>query len=198
MSITGVSPGTLNGDRTASPDGVDDFGLADGPETLPANKKFGVAMVVAGTDKRDTTNFIGTNDGNEFFNINDTDFTDSSNGEPFVSLSDTTGSQLFAESTVDVMDSTAHLVVINKLANSGGGAVEMFIDDMSADTAAIVRDKGFTHTDYSLSLDMAFFAVNDSGTTLNHKAFSMPFIEFNTEPYSQQDRLDLKQRAPGL
>jgi hypothetical protein len=197
MSINGVSASTLNGSRTASSDGVDDVGLADGPQDLPENETFGVAMVVAGTDKTDGSVFSGVISSNVVFNLNDTDFDDSSNGEPFLGLEDATNRQLFIESTVDVMDSTAHLFVINKLANSGTGAVEIFVDDMSADTATVVRDQGFSHTDYSASKDMVFFAANIESVD-NHKAFDTPFIEFNEEPYSQQDRLDLLRRAPGV
>jgi hypothetical protein len=198
MSINGVSASTLNGDRAPLSDGVDDVGLADGPQTLPENEKFGVAMVVAGTDKTDNTRFFGVRNPNSAFQLTDADFRDSSNGEPFLILQDSNDDRLTFESTVNIMDSTSHLLVVNKLANSGAGAVKMFIDDMSADTATIEIDQGFSHTDYSVSRDVAFFSRNNVGTIDSFKAFDLPFIEFNEQPYSQQDRLDLKQRAPGL
>jgi hypothetical protein len=198
MSINGVSASTLNGARAASSDGVDDFGLADGPQDLAQNETFGVAMVIAGTDKTDNTNFFGIREPSPAFQIIDADFSDDKTGQPLLFLDDGTGDRLAIESTVNVMDSNAHLITMNKLANSGAGAVKMFVDDMTTDTATIVFDEGFDHANYTASQSMRFFARANVGDIDAHKAFNTTFIEFNEQPYSQQDRLDLKQRAPGL
>jgi hypothetical protein len=194
MSINGVSASTLNGDRTASSDGVDDFGLADGPQDLPENETFGIALVVQGTDRSNTSFFeiseFGVIDANAF---------DSSNGEILFQVDDSNNNFLSVESDEVVLDSQLHLIVINKLSNSGNDAVNMYIDSMASPSSSTVqRDQGFDNENYNATDSMGFFSRNDSGSASKHKALDLPFIEFNERPYSKQDRLGLKQRATGL
>jgi hypothetical protein len=198
MSINGVSASTLNGDRAASSDGVDDFGTADGPQDLPENETFGVAMVVSGTDKTDNSNFIGAIDGSAEFQVIDIDFFDSSNGELFIGLTDNAGNKLQSESTDNVMDGARHLICVNKVADTGIGPVEIYVDDMNVDIATVVNDDGFDHTNYSMGSDMAFFSRSSNGTIVNQKALNMPFIEFNEEPYSPLERQALKRRVDAI
>jgi hypothetical protein len=198
MSINGVSAGTLNGARAASSDGVDDFGLADGPQDLPEQEQFGLSFVVKSTDARDGTSMLGVIEGpdNEFI-IQDSDFSDGSVGELKLRLESPSG-RLRVETVAKLIDSTTHLVCINKTGPSASD-VEMYADDMSQQLpTTISKDNGFSSSDYAVTSDMGFFAREEVGSITGHKALGLPFIEFNEEPYSQQDRLDLKQRAPGL
>jgi hypothetical protein len=201
MSINGVSASTLNGDRAASSDGVDDVGLADGPQDLPENETFGVAMVINSPDPRDLTNVLGSNDGaNGFpsFQFSDSNANDNSTGELRVVVKDSNNNTLNVETAGKIYDGQTRLIAINKTANTASG-ISIYVGDMTTQAAVNVNTaQSFDHTNYSNSTQMAFFAINLSGSQAGFKALDLPFIEFNEQPYSQQDRLDLKQRAPGV
>jgi hypothetical protein len=199
MSIDGVSASTLNGDKAASSDGVDDFGKANGPQDLPQNKTFGVSMVFRSNDASKSSWFGALDTSNQSrFQMTDIDVFDSSNGELRFSVRDINNNRLSLETSDSFTDSLSHLVVLNKTSNSNA---EFYVDDMSSTVSANLTSTGFDNTDYSVPFDMGFFSENRGSTgsgIIRSKSLDLPFIEFNTEPYSQQDRLDLKARAPGL
>jgi hypothetical protein len=197
MSINGVSASALNGARAASSDGVDDFGLADGPQDLPEQEQFGIAMVFASSDTGSSTRWFSAFDGIEFLELRDKQ----SSGPPgALSLNIGSGLNNVVEEQTDssFVDSTAHLVVIN-IDTGSPVVIDFFVDDMITATPS-TRRRGtrFNSGSYDNSEEMVFSARNNQGSIDRHKAIDMPFIEFNGEPYSQQGRLDLKQRAPGL
>jgi hypothetical protein len=202
ISITGVSPTTLNGARAASSDGVDDFGSIKtgppGPETLPASETFGVAMVFKSSSSNDLTTWFGFEDfgGAPRFDVHDNDGFDQSLGEILVLVTDNAGNRLAVETNNVLADSQIHLVVINKTSDT---SINFYVDDMSAKApASTQQSQGFDHTDFSPSIKMGFFARNSAGSFDRRKSLTAPFFEFNEQPYSQQDRLNLKQRVPGL
>jgi hypothetical protein len=199
MSITGVSGSTLNGARAASSDGVDDFGLADGPQTLPQQRQFGIAMVFRSSDTRDNTFYLGSDDQNNGrFLISDFDTADNSNGEISFFLAESEN-RLFVETKSVVNDSNIHLIVMNKLKDGGVDPVEIYVDDMKTPTGVTKHtDTGFRSGSYNSTKDMAFFSRNQGTSPQQFKTLDMSFVEFNEQPYSQQDRLDLAQRVPGL
>jgi hypothetical protein len=201
ISINGASASTLNGDRAASSDGVDDFGVADGPQTLPENESFGVVMVINSSDQTDATAVFDSKDpSDDQFSVADNDFFDGSAGELIFRIRES-GNALVVETDDVVYDGNTHLICINK---NGDDAtqINIYVDDMTSPTSVTVHNNisGFNSANYSNTADMGFFANNNlaSGAIEGHKAINATFIEFNEQPYSQQDRLDLKQRAPGL
>jgi hypothetical protein len=200
MSINGVSATTLNGDRAASSDGVDDFGVVDGggPQTLPAQSdSFGVAFTFESSQIKDRPAFSGViNNTGSIFAITDNVSNDGKNGNIDFFLRDDNGSDL-SVSTVDntFFDGAVHLVCINKLDDT---TVDMYVDDMSIAKGVSTDKIGFSSADYSADSPMAFFARNNTGTIQRHRKFDAGLFEFNEETYSQQDRLDLLRRAPGL
>jgi hypothetical protein len=206
MSINGVSASTLNGARAASSDGVDDFGKTStpGPESLPGQSdSFGVALVVRSSDKVDNTAFFGVSDSGGRFELLDFNPFDNSLGELFFVIQDQNSNNLIVETdiTTDVVDGDTHLICINK-PNNDASQIDIFVDNMKTpQPATTIRNQAFKENDYTTSSDMGFFASNDissRGGITGEKDISMSFIEFSEEPYSKQDRLDLKQRAPGL
>jgi hypothetical protein len=203
MTINGLSVGTLNSSRSASSDGVDDVGLADNPQNLPQNETFGVSMVVQSSDNSSPTpKIIGTEDGSVFSLAND-DFFDNSTGELLFNLVDDTGNDMRVEtatSATKVFDGDVHLVCINKTGNDpSNGDISFYVDDMSSETNQTVhRDNSFSHTSFSSTSNMGFFADNRSSNVESFVDLDMSFIEFNSDPYSKQDRLELTQRATGL
>jgi hypothetical protein len=199
MSINGVSASTLNGDRAASSDGVDDFGETPTGtvETLASKKNFAVAFVFSGLSFTFAKSFFGLSNSFEpAFNIRSGGF--GTAGSVEFTVADN-GNNLLAKSTQNTFDNgTAHLVVINKSGNNVSD-ISIYIDDMknkALDTAH--RNENFDNTNITFSREMTFFARDNSGSTTDFIDINYPFIEFNEETYSQQDRLNLKQRAPGL
>jgi hypothetical protein len=202
MSINGVSANTLNSSRSASSDGVDDVGLADGPQDLPQNATFGIAMVIRSSDLSDNSHIFGARGSNgSFFRLFSNDSIASTNEFPVLGLRpDSSRSELRAVPNTKVIDGSTHLFVINK---NGADITDtaFFIDDMQTPTGATIPRNGVSDPNsYANTADMGFFALNDddNGSITNHKSLDLPFIEFNEQPYSQQERLNLKQRAPGL
>jgi hypothetical protein len=200
MSITGVSASTLNGARAASSDGVDDFGLANGPQDLPEKESFGIAFVVNSTDKNDVTFWMGARDTNKNaqFGLIDFNISDNTNGEITFNLRDTNRNTIRIEGTTDVQDGDTHLICINKNSDDAGD-VSFYIDNMDAETTVNVRrNQSFDNTDYLSDVDMGFFGGNTNSGFDFHKTLDLPFIEFKQSPYSPLERQALKRRAPGL
>jgi hypothetical protein len=198
MSINGVSASTLNGDRSSSSDGVDDFAVSDGPQDLPEQETFGIAFVFQSSDTTDGSRWFGISDNNsdDVFNIEDSDTFSGTTGNLILRTKSGSG-DLIVETADQFVDGNTHLVVINKTANTGSGAVEFYVDGQQVNSA-VQKDSGFDNTQYSTNIDMGFFSRNRQTGTQNFKALDMPFIEFNEEPYSSTERQNLKQRAPGL
>jgi hypothetical protein len=198
MSINGVSASTLNGDRAASSDGVDDFTVADGPQNLPENETFGVAMVFNSTDDSTPTAWFGAEDRSDatFFRFLDSAIINSGSGELLVTLNDGRNA-INVETTTKIADGATHLICVNKTSDAITD-IDIYVDDMQTPVNVDRTSSGFDHTAYTISSEMGFFARKKQARIGLHKTLDLPFIEFNEQPYSQQDRLDLKQRAPGL
>jgi hypothetical protein len=196
MSINGVSPSTLNGDRAASSDGVDDVGVALGPESIVSqSSSFGIAIVFRSSSPKDITAWGGTADSNRSaFLIQDEDRLDRSLGEMKVFLRDSNKGALDVELANSVCDGNVHLIVINKTSDSN---IDFYVDDMSSVAPTQTVTNGFDHTAFSVSNPFNFFTVKEGGFS-RFKSLSASLFEFKESPYSQQDRLDLKQRAPGV
>jgi hypothetical protein len=198
MSISGVSASTLNGARAASSDGVDDFGVADGPQDLPENETFGVAMVFRSADQRDLTTLFSAESSTGVFELTDSDAFDNSTGELRFRLKDNNANTIVTETSDKFFDGDTHLICLNKTGDNATD-VNFYVDDMNSQAKTNeAATQNFNNTAYTNNRDTGFFAANLQGSIARHLDADMPFIEFNEEPYSQQDRLDLKQRAPGL
>jgi hypothetical protein len=205
MSIDGVSNTTVgsNNAPAASADGVDDVGsvpdlAALTPADLPSNETFGIAFTFKTTSTRNGTHFFGGEGSGGRFTLEDNKFGDSSNGEPFLGLEDSNNGSIFVQTKASFASGNLNLCVINKNGNDAS-QVNFYINDMStAKPKRIDGNSGFDHTAYNYSARFNFFAERASGTTQNFREYDSSLFEFNSEPYSQQDRLGLKQRAPGF
>jgi hypothetical protein len=200
MSINGVSASTLNGSRAASSDGVDDFGVtsAPGPESLPEQETFGIAVVFRSTDQRDLTTLFSAESSTSIFELTDSDAFDNLTGELRFRLQDNNRNTIVTETSDKFFDGDTHLLCLNKNGNNATD-VNFYVDDMNSQVKTNEpQAQKFNNTAYTNNRATAFFASNVRGSIARHLDADMPFIEFNSDPYSQQDRLDLKQRAPGL
>jgi len=196
MTVSGLTSSTFAGGLSSvASDGVDDFGTADGPQDLPQNETFGLGFTLQGTDKTDGSDWMFLKDGNNRFNISDSDFFDGSVGEILFQVSDSNNNRLRVETNTDVMDGSAHTIIINKNGNDASD-IDIYIDDMTTPVTTNIRNNmAFNHTNYSPTLELGFFARNGDGTITNHKSFDTNIWEFNSAPYNLTQRSDFKTRA---
>jgi hypothetical protein len=201
MSINGVSASALNGARAASSDGVDDFGVAgsatNGPHRLPNEATHGFAFTFLRTSTA-AKDLFGSSGRDSIFLVRDRD----GNGQIQVSYRDSGGGNfkaVDAKTTKSFSDGQLHLCCINKQSENDANDIFIYIDDMQTPKqTTTVFNKNFQTSDYISDEPLAFFAFTDEGNLNDFHNFSSTFFEFNEQPYSQQDRLELKQRAPGL
>jgi hypothetical protein len=205
MSINGVSASTLNGDRSASADGVDDFAestapVGDGPEATPSSLEFGFAIVFRGTQESDFPFLFGNlESGATAFNLSDDTSVNNSNADLGIRVRDDNGNGLVVRPKNPFLDGNAHLLVYNKTGNDAATDIQVFIDDMQTPQSLnVASNSSFLPADYAPSVTFRTFDLKSPGSSNKHKDVDISLLEFNSDPYSQQDRLDLKQRAPGL
>jgi hypothetical protein len=202
MSVTGVSKSTLLGSPAGSGDGVDDIAIAPKGtvETLPGQSdSFGLAFTFSSSDTTDNSLLMGCRDSiGTIFQIMDLDFRDGSNGELAFRVG-SNGNALQKETDNVVFDGTANLAVLNKRSNDAQD-MEIYIgttnSDLQTPVPSTVRiNQSFDHTNYSMSDQMGFFAQTTGRGGKNFKDCTLSFIEFNEEPYSQQEREELFERV---
>jgi hypothetical protein len=136
-------------------------------------------------------------DGNTEFRVGNQGFSQFSDSLVVV-MSDDNRNLIANETKQKVFDGSIHLVVINKTGNSISD-IEYYVDDMTSKAqTATITNQAFNNSNVSLSIDLAHFARNTAGGIEGEIDCITSFTEFNGEPYSKQDRLDLLRRAPGL
>jgi hypothetical protein len=199
MSISGVSPGRLNGERAASSDGVDDFGLADGPQNLPENETFAVAFVIKSNDLTDLTQILGCGFNPSLFRVIDKDQRDNTLGELLINFSDQNRETIEVETDNKILDGSVHLVVINVNLTQGGSGVDFYVDDMSSpESTTVPKDGDFSSAAYEASPGMRFFAGEFKGSVRRFKSFNASLFEFKESTYTLSQRQALKRRRPEI
>jgi hypothetical protein len=197
MSINGVSASTLNGDKSASSDGVDDLGKA-AIASLFSQQEFGIAFVFQTTDNTDGSSIMGVaGSGSSTFVLQDSDFFDGSLGELQFFHRDDNNNAAIVETVNSVADGKTHLAVVNK-ASDDAQDISIYVDDMSQPANTVVHQNAFDRTAFSVGSDFGFFGRTTPSGFSSHKEIKSPFFEFNGEIYDQDDRLDLQKRAPGI
>jgi hypothetical protein len=201
MSVNGVnvSSTTLNGSRAASSDGVDDIATANGPQDLPKQKTFGFSFTFRTTDTTDGTDWLGVSDSGGRFAVTDSNVRDGTNGELLVDITDSNDNSLFVQTASSFADGFGHLACINVNGDSASDIV-IYIDDMSQSGGVATQievDDPFDNSLYNVSTDMGFFDRNSPSGASREKDLKSSFFEFNSEPYTRQERQELLKRAPG-
>jgi hypothetical protein len=204
MSIQGPSVTTLgpNNSPAAISDGVDDVGETPlgTVETIPQNEAFGLAFTLKSTDSRDLTATYGVIDNQNTFQIFDSNTLDGSTGELRLFLNDGGRNETVKETDNDLLDGSLKLVVVNKLSDDAAD-INFYTDDSDITTpipSTVQLNRGFDHTQYSPSLPASFFALNNDGTNDFFQDMQSSFFEFNSEPYSSQERKELIQRVDAV
>jgi hypothetical protein len=202
MDTTGLQGQTFkSGALAVSSDGVDDNALSSvtpgsGPESLLTESQFGIAMVYEAPASPGA--FLGhANSTGSRLLLLDVDGLDGSLGELELDLQDDSDNRLNIQTTASFANAI-HLVVINKTSNS---TVNFYVDDMAQSGGVPTttnRNQGFDNTNITIDEPMVLFARSFNGAAGFEKEMTASLFEFNEQPYSQQDRLNLKQRAPGL
>jgi hypothetical protein len=195
MTTSGVTTGTVNGSPVGIGDGVDDQGLASGPETLPATGDLSVAVTVADGSQSSTGNItrVSRNNRGRFGLVA---FGSSSpQGLRFI-LSDKRGNGINVETSTGHIDGSPQLLLVTKSGDDAAD-IDLFVDDMeTAKSQTVNVNGGFTTADYLPSIDMGFFCRNTgfTGTTgfLDFKAGRFQFFD---AALTEQERKSVKNRA---
>jgi hypothetical protein len=200
ISIQGGSTGTIGGELGSSTDGVDDFGKSpSGPESLPTSPDFAIGMTLQYNDAQNNSGFnaIYTLDRSAA-NSNRFTIIVTQDGQDIALLTDdNSADRLFVETNTSASlgDGNPHLIVIQKKGDTASD-ISFYIDDMTTKPPQNVR----TNDPY----DSAQFTPGNisnfyfARASQSDRFFSgvCGLLEFNTSPYTQQERQDLKLRRP--
>jgi len=193
MTVNGMSASTFsNGEDSVFGDGTDDYGLAPGPELIPQNETFGVAMTCQFSGQSTTEFWFGVEDGNATgrFQLR------SGSGEFQLILSDDAGDTLFVETNSAYDDGTPKAVIINKTGSSAAD-INFYVDDMSAAVSKTINtDQAFTPGAYTPAFDLGFWCRNDNGSQDLFIEGHAGIFEFNSAPYTQTEREKFVGRRP--
>ena len=191
MTVSGLSqPNDL-----VTGDGIDDFGLADGPQDIPENGEFGIAFTIEYNDDdiSDFERYLGCTDNGDEFQL-----ASNGNGPPGnigIGLRDGSNRiRVYTDSTFGNEQTRA--VVINKRGNDAAD-FEIFVDDMeNEENTSISDDEDFDHNNYSNDADIGFYCRNNDDTPSDHTEIDCGVFEFNNGPYSESERKDFISRRP--
>jgi hypothetical protein len=155
-------------------------------------------MVFRSTDQRDLTTLFSAESSTGVFELIDSDAFDNSTGELRLRLKDDNGKTIVTETSDKFLDGDTHLLCLNKTGNNATD-VNFYVDSMTSQVNTNEpATQRFNNTAYTNNRDTGFFAANVQGSIVRHQDADIAFIEFNEQPYSQQDRLDLKRRVDAI
>jgi hypothetical protein len=196
MSVNGPTKTTLGSAAAVDADGGTDFAVASGPETVPSNPQFSVALTFQSSDLTDSSFIFGSGFNPSSFRLVDKNQRDNSLGEINFVVIDQNRDGIEIETNNVFVDGNTHLLVINADTTLGASGVDFYIDDMLTPVATTTfRDEGFDNQSYNPSADMTFF-TDDANEASRTKALKAGLFEFNTDLYSQTERELLKARRP--
>lgn len=200
MSVNGMTSSTFaNGDDSVEGDGVDDHGLATGPETLPENQTLGVAMTIQyqNADVPGFEYFGGVSDadaGNGRWGVRG----DNNGPDGCIAFfaQDNASNQIQVYTDNAYGDGSPRAVVINKHGDTAAD-IDIFVDDMTTPVSvSVASDSGFDHTNYANTRDFGFYTRNNDGTIQSEIPFHAGIWEFSTEAYTEAEREDFVSRRP--
>ena len=200
MTINGLSSSTFStSDPSVFGDGVDDFGSSD-PTEMGSLESFGLAFTLAFENPDGGDVFFGRNeslaqsDTGSSILVRTSNVGDAASIEFF--MQDENGNRLWVYTTSTFDDGTPKPVIIDKNGNTASD-IDIYVDDMeNPQITTTETDDGFNHTNYTNALDMYYWARNDEGSDSNHMEADMGVIEFNSDPYSQDERNGFVSRRP--
>jgi len=189
MSVNGLTSSTLNGESGVFADGLDDRGNAS-PLRLGANLTWGLAVTITGPADGGKLIWSSSANFDDIFAVADR------SGKFDVFIRADRSGEFGVQSTTTVWDDTnTYAVVVNKTGDSDSD-IEIYVDDMTTDEATI-RWSGSTDTSqWAGPADSYFYVQENVGSFSDYKEATVGIFEFNTEPYTQQERENFVQRRP--
>jgi hypothetical protein len=200
MRVNGISSSSFSNDNVSVyANGSSDFGIVNGPQSLPGNESFGIALTTQYVRVADITSWIGVDDGNNRFLIQqDDDAENATAGNIGLDLIDSNDNQIRLSTQDTFNDGVPHSVIINKHLDDVSG-VEIYVDDMlNAKPTATSFNSGFNHSNFNVERDLAFFARNNQGSIGANLEGHVGAFEFNSKPYSESERMDFAHRRPEI
>ena len=194
MEVFGISASTFgNGETSVSGDGTDDHGLADGPQLIFNRESFGVAFTFETTDS--DARFGAVQEEVSVGNVAQINL--ESGGEVDLTLRDDNGNTTAVETEQSYNDGDQYLCVINKNDDDPDNW-DFYVSDMeNAEDTTVTTDQGMDSDDMALSdEEFGFWARNNNGSIDSYIDADMGFWGFNPDPYTEEERKDLKSALP--
>jgi hypothetical protein len=184
MSVSGLTESTFNnGEASVYGDGTD-YGSATGPQTLPENEDFGVAIT---TQFSSYEYFFGGRDGNDDFFLR-SGSSRSPDGSFELHLA-TSGNHSEAWTDNQFDDGSVHALIINKIGDDPSNW-DFYVDDVSNSSPTSTGvDGGYEHQNYSNTEAMGFWDLFIDGSGGDPRLDGhIGVFEFKPSPYSQSER----------
>jgi hypothetical protein len=200
MRVNGISSSSFSNDNVSVyANGSSDFGIVNGPQSLPGNESFGIALTTQYVRAADITSWIGVDDGNNRFLIQQDDSADNATaGNIGLDLIDGNDNQIRLATQDTFNDGKSHCVIINKYFNDDSG-VDIYVDDMAdAKPTSTSSNSGFDHSNFNAKRDLAFFARNNRGSISDALEAHVGAFEFNSKSYTESERVDFAHRRPEI
>jgi hypothetical protein len=202
LSVQGPSPTTLNGSPAARGDGTDDVAIStapvgNGPESIVTSPEFSIAFSFQFSNAQDTSIFMSFDDGSSIFDIIDFDNTPAGTLGNIILRLDARGARLSLETKQTFDDGQPHFCVVNK-AGDTAAQTEIYVDDMTSPKALNVISDNFDSSNMTNNLEMGFFQRNKSPGTRFPKEYISSFFEFNSDVYTESERVAAKSQAGGV
>jgi hypothetical protein len=195
MSTSGLSTGTVNGSPVAVGDGVDDEGLASGPETLPTTGNLSIAVTVSGGSQSSPGNIVRADtDASARFGM----FTVDSSSPQRLSfiVQDKNLDTTQVETSTGQIDGSAQLLLVTKSGDNPAD-IDLFVDDMETPKPQnIIKNGGYQNAEYVPGVDMGFFCRNTDFTgTTDFLDFQAGRFQFFDSALSETERKNVKART---
>jgi len=193
MTVNGISASTFsNGEESVAGDGSNDFGIADGPESIGSNQSFTLAFTNQFSSVSSLESAFGAFDGAAELNVRTNN--DTANFQ--LQLSDSNANILRVSSDNTFGDGTPHAVVFTKTGDTASD-ISLYVDDMANEEPLIIEvDDAFDHTNFNLTTNMAFFARNNQGSIGLYGNRDCGVFEFASAAYTQTQRENFVSRRP--
>jgi hypothetical protein len=197
MSVNGLISSTFNNEvSSVFGDGVDDYGIADGPQNLMTKTSFGFAFTFQCENLNDGDQWLGTNTNanKSTIQVSSSDLFDTVGSVRLYIKDANNNTAVRGTDSNQFDDGEPHACVINK-PDDDPHNWEIYVDDMSNEIGSVGRDQGLNSNNISTT-ELGFFARNEVEQMVNNIESHVGVFEFWESPLSQSERDGFISRRP--
>lgn len=200
MSLSGDFQDSIIGSQTGiKGDGTDDYGLVDNTD-IGTYDKFGFATTFNWPSSMTGALLGVSDDGNGDNRVQigmgmggQGGYTNS--GQINLEVSDSNSNRIAKKTSGTFDNGNTYAMIINKNGNSVSD-ISFYIDDMSSEVSTTneFNNSSYNPSNFNQSREIAYFARRN-GTSIDNKfSGTIGVFEFNSSPYTEEERLDFIQR----